>query len=199
MAAREHEMRRRIALEAARLIGEHGIRDFALAKRKAAERLHMRTDAILPKNHEIEEALREHQRLFQAETQPQRLRRLRESACAAMRYFDEFQPRLVGAVLDGTADAHSTVSLHLFSDTPEQVLVFLDERSIDYAEDSRRLRIRREAQAEFPLLRVTRDGIAFDLTLFPLDAIRQAPLDRGGERPMRRARLGQVETLLTPD
>lgn len=196
MAAREHEMRRRIALEAARLIGEHGIRDFALAKRKAAERLHMHTDAVLPKNHEIEEALREYQRLFQAEAQPQRLRRLRESACAAMRYFAEFQPRLVGAVLEGTADAHSAVSLHLFSDAPEQVLLFLDERGIDYAEDSRRLRIRREAQAEFPQLRVTRDGIAFDLTLFPLDAIRQAPLDRSGEKPMRRASLVQVEALL---
>lgn len=36
---RDHELRRRIALETARLISEHAIRDFHLAKRKAAERL----------------------------------------------------------------------------------------------------------------------------------------------------------------
>jgi len=190
------ELRRRIALEAARLISEHGIRDFALAKRKAAERLNAFDEASLPKNSEIEDALREHQRLFQANEHPQHLRALRESAGEAMRFFARFEPRLVGAVLEGTADRHSAVCLHLFSDAAEDVMLLLDEQGIEYAESQRRLRTSRDMQAEFPVLQVTRARTAFDLTVFPRDAIRQAPLDRVGERPMRRASLAQVEALI---
>src|SRR4029077_5157090 len=67
---RDSENRRRIAVEAARLISEHGIRDYHVAKRRAAERLGIAADTALPKNSEIEEALREHQRLFDAKEQP---------------------------------------------------------------------------------------------------------------------------------
>ena len=190
------ELRRRIALEAARLISESGIRDFAMAKRKAAERLGAFDEGSLPKNIEIEEALREHQRLFQADEHPQLVRALREAAREAMQFFARFDPRLVGAVLEGTADRYSAVCLHLFADTPEEVLLALDEQGIDYTESARRLRMSRDTQVEFPVLQVARDGTAFDLTIFPRDAIRQAPLDRVDEKPMRRASLAALDELL---
>lgn len=191
-----NELRRRIALEAARLISESGIRDFAMAKRKAAERLGAFDEGSLPKNIEIEEALREHQRLFQADEHPQLVRALREAAREAMQFFAQFDPRLVGAVLEGTADRYSAVCLHLFADTPEEVLLALDEQGIDYTESARRLRMSRDTQVEFPVLQVARDGTAFDLTIFPRDAIRQAPLDRVDEKPMRRASLAALDELL---
>jgi hypothetical protein len=197
MPARNEQLRRRVALEAARLISEHGIRDYQLAKRKAAERLHALDESSLPKNREIEEALREHQRLFRADDQPPKLRALREAACEAMRYFARFEPRLVGAVLDGTADKHSPVCLHLFCDTPESVLAVLDDDGIAFEEDSRRLRLDSQNLSDFPILKIHQDGVEFDLTLLPSDAIRQAPLDRSGERPLQRAALAAVETLLS--
>jgi len=193
------ELRRRIALEAARLISESGIRDFAMAKRKAAERLGAFDEGSLPKNIEIEEALREHQRLFQADEHPQLVRALREAAREAMHFFARFDPRLVGAVLEGTADRYSAVCLHLFADTPEEVLLALDEQGIDYTESARRLRMSRDTQVEFPVLQVARDGTAFDLTIFPRDAIRQAPLDRVDEKPMRRASLAALDELLASE
>jgi hypothetical protein len=193
------ELRRRIALEAARLISESGIRDFAMAKRKAAERLGAFDEGSLPKNIEIEEALREHQRLFQADEHPQLVRALREAAREAMQFFARFDPRLVGAVLEGTADRYSAVCLHLFADTPEEVLLALDEQGIDYTESARRLRMSRDTQLEFPVLQVARDGTAFDLTIFPRDAIRQAPLDRVDEKPMRRASLAALDELLASE
>ena len=57
---RGDNLRRALAQEAARIMAEHGIRDFLVAKRKAAERFGV-TDggAVLPKNSEIEEALAE--------------------------------------------------------------------------------------------------------------------------------------------
>lgn len=196
MPARHEQLRRRVALEAARLISEHGLRDFHAAKRKAAARLGIRDEAGLPKNSEIEEALREHQRLFHGGDQPRQLRALREAACEAMRYFARFEPRLVGAVLEGTADAHSAVCLHLFCNSAESVLAQLDDDHIAFDEDSRRFRINHDESREFPVLRIERSGVDFDLTLLPQDAIRQAPLDRSGERPMQRAALGAVEALL---
>jgi len=198
--SRAHELRRRIALEAARLMSEHGIRDFHLAKRKAAERLGAADDVALPKNSEVEEALREHQRLFHGDEQPQRLRQLRETAREAMRFFARFEPRLVGAVLDGTADKYSAVTLHLFSDAAEDVAAFLQEQAIPYEEQSRRLRMSADDAREFPVLLFSADDVAIDLTVLPRDAIRQAPMDRIDERPMRRATLATLEQLLNqPD
>ncbi|HTI97058.1 MAG TPA: hypothetical protein VL425_11200 [Rudaea sp.] len=197
MPARNENLRRRVALEAARLISEHGIRDYQLAKRKAAESLHALDESSLPKNSEIEQALREHQRLFHSDDQPTQLRALREAACEAMRYFARFEPRLVGAVLDGTADTHSAVCLHLFCDTPESVLALLNDDGIVFEEDSRRLRLDATRSADFPVLRMNQAGVDFDLTVLPRDAIRQAPLDRSGERPMPRAGLAAVESLLS--
>jgi hypothetical protein len=194
--SRGEQMRRRIAVEAARLISEHGIRDYHLAKRKAAERLGVPVDSALPKNAEIEDALREHQRLFDAQDQPRRLRQLRESARDALQFFSRFEPRLVGAVLDGSADRHSAVCLHLFSDEVETVAGFLDERGIPYEEQSRQLRLTREVQREFPAFVFSAGETPVDVTVMPTELSRQAPLDRSGEKPMRRASLTVLEELL---
>ena len=76
--------RLRVAQEAARLMSEHGIRDFHHAKVKAAERLGILDAQALPRNNEIEDALREHQRIFHAESQPQLLQERREAAVEAI-------------------------------------------------------------------------------------------------------------------
>ena len=120
----------RIAQEAARLMSEHGIRDFHHAKLKAAERLGILDTQALPRNLEIEQALREHQRLFLADSQPQLLRQRREAAIEAMRFLSAFEPRLVGAVLEGSADAHSAVCLHVYSDDPEAVMLYLRDHGV---------------------------------------------------------------------
>jgi hypothetical protein len=193
------DMRRRVAVEAARLMSEHGIRDFHLAKRKAAERLNAGDKAQLPNNAEIEDALREHQRLFQGDEHPRLVRRLREEAREAMKFFAEFEPRLVGAVLEGTADKYSAICLHLFCDAPEQVMILLDENRIDYTEQDRRLRFAHDKAQEYPVLIVPRDNLRIDLTLLPHEAIRQAPLDRVDEKPMRRATIAALEKLLAED
>jgi hypothetical protein len=191
--------RLRIAQEAARLMSEHGIRDFHHAKLKAAERLGIVETQALPRNMEIEQALREHQRLFLADSQPQLLRQRREAAVEAMRFLAPFEPRLVGAVLEGTADAHSAVCLHVFSDDPEAVGLYLREHGVPIEMQVRRLRNSRDDQPEYPVLLFAADDLPFDLTVLPRDALRQAPLDRTDDRPMRRAALALVEMLLGED
>jgi len=113
-----------------------------------------------------------------------------------MRFLHAFEPRLVGAVLEGTADTHSAVCLHVFSDTAETVVLFLEEHGVPLTQQTRRLRISRDEQNEYPVLLFNADGLPFDITVLPKDALRQPPLDRIDEKPMRRASLAMVEELL---
>lgn len=190
------EVRRRIAVEAARLISEGGLRDYGHAKAKAAAQLGIFDEAGLPKNGEIEEALREHQRLFHGGDHLRTLRHLREVAREAMRFFARHEPRLVGAVLEGTADEHSAVCLHLYSDQPQDVLIQLLGSGIPYEEQSRRVRLDRETSRDVPVLLFSAEETAIDLTLLPYNVLRQAPLDRISEKPMHRATLATLEDLL---
>lgn len=191
-------LRRSIAVEAARLISESGLRDFHAAKRKAAQRLGIGDDASLPSNREIDDALREHQALF-VPGHAGLIQRLREDAVEAMRFFARFQPRLVGAVLDGSADAHSAISLHLFADASTDVSVFLMEQGIDFDESSRSLRYSHDDRRDAPVFRFAADGQPMDLTVFSLDDLRQPPLDRISEQPMRRLDRVAVKALLIAD
>lgn len=193
---RAHQLRRRVALEAARLISEHGIRDYQLAKRKAARHVGVDDEGYLPRNREIEEALREHQRLFRAEEQSRALHARRAAAREAMRFLDRFEPRLVGPVLDGTADSHSPVNLHVFDDSAEHVAGYLHDHGIAFETRAHTFRLDRERSAEFPVMLFDADGVAVDVTVFPRDALRQAPLNRIDERPQQRASLAALEILL---
>jgi hypothetical protein len=53
-----------LAQEAARIIVDHGVRDYRVAKQKAAERLGVGSRGSLPGNTEIEAAVAEHLQLF---------------------------------------------------------------------------------------------------------------------------------------
>jgi predicted nucleotidyltransferase len=194
---RADNLRRALAQEAARLMAEHGIRDFLIAKRKAAERLGV-TDgsALLPKNSEIEEALAAHQRLFGGSSHLEALTAQRRAALSAMRYLQEFEPRLVGAVLAGTATEHSDVQLHLFADTVESVTLKLLDEGVPYELTERRVKLNAERIRAFPGVRFEMDEQAIETTVFPTDGIRQAPVSPVDGRPMRRASALEVEALL---
>jgi hypothetical protein len=197
--ARTRERRQRLAHEAARLMAEGGVGDFHQAKLKAASRLGIHDDASLPRNREIEEALRQYQRLFLGDAQAVALRQRREAAVRALEFLAPFQPRLVGPVLEGTADATSPVLLHAYTDDADAVARFLDEHAIPAESRTRRLRLDRERSADLPCWLFSAEELAFDLTVLPLQALRQAPLSVIDERPMPRASLAQLRALLAED
>jgi hypothetical protein len=203
--ARQHaetrirERRHRLAHEAARLMAESGIRDFHQAKLKAAERLGIADDASLPRNREIEDALREYQRLFRGDAHTQGLRQRREAALRALVFFADFDARLVGPVLEGTADSHSPVALHLYTDDPEAVPRFLEDHLIPAELRTRRLRLDRERQEDVPVWLFSAEDLTCDLAVLPRDALRQAPLSGVDEKPMKRASVAQLQELLAAD
>jgi hypothetical protein len=202
MRAKKHvtradNLRRALAQEAARIMAEHGIRDFLIAKRKAAERFGV-TDgtALLPKNSEIESALAEYQRLFGGASHLQSLDAQRRAALSAMRYLREFEPRLVGAVLAGTATQHTEVQLHLFTERAEAVTLKLLDQGIPHEVTERRVKLTPERVRAYPGVRFQVDDQPIEATVFPTDGIRQAPVSPVDGRPMRRASAVEVEALL---
>ncbi|MGY0505079.1 hypothetical protein [Luteimonas sp. e5] len=194
---RTRERRQRLAHEAARLMAESGIRDYHQAKRKAAERLGIFEDASLPRNREIEEALAEYQRLFRPSAgRAEQLARQRQAALEAMEFFAAFQPRLVGDVLDGSADQHSPVQLHLHADDPHQVATFLQQHAIPAQSRMRRVRLDRNRHLDIDVWLFAADDTGFDISVLPTTALRQAPLSALNEKPMPRASAAQLRMLL---
>ena len=189
-------MRSLIAHESAKIIASEGIKDFAKAKRKAAARLGITNHTMLPSNIEIEQALVEYQRLFLAMQQPQHLLALRQTALQTMQFLTPFQPRLVGPVLHGTADHLSVITLHVLADTVEDILFYLIDHSIVFTTTQHRLRLTNDNYHEFPAISFTTNDTDIDLTVFgPKD--RTIPLSPIDGRPMKRANLNQLQTLVT--
>jgi len=188
-------MRARLAQQAARVMIEDGITDFAAAKRKAAEHLGVSHTRNLPRNQEIDDARREYQRLFLGTQQANHQQQLLAAAVQAMNFLEQFQPRLTGQLLDGCAAPHAAVELHLFCDSPEQVGLFLQRHNIPYDQQQARLRFDRDSHQEVPLYTFVAGSSPIELTVFPLQGVRQLPLSRVDGQPMRRARLHQVEQL----
>jgi hypothetical protein len=191
--------RRVLAQEAARIIVDQGVRDYRIAKIKAAERLGMHTRGALPGNSEIEQAVSEHLLLFSGDAHQQLLQTLRQAALAAMSLLEEFVPRLVGPVLVGTADENSAVNLHLFADTPEAVALFLGEQNISCQLYERRLKMRRGRNVRpdsFAGYAFRHAGESVEATVFPFDGIRQAPISPIDGKPMLRVDLKRLKALL---
>ena len=192
-------VRQTVAQEAARLIVEHGIRDFRVAKTKAAERLGISGRGSLPGNTEIELAISDHLSLFGGDSHASHLGQLREAALSAMELLAEFSPRLVGPVLQGTADHNSAVNLHVFADSPEPIALELHARGYDCRPYERRLKISRGKGAKpesFAGYEFRLEHAAVQATVFPVDGIRQAPISPVDGRPMKRADRKAVMALL---
>ncbi len=196
LTVRGEHLRRALAQEAARVMAEHGIHDFLTAKRKAAERFGVTDGGLLPRNTEIEDALAEYQRLFGGNSHVESLEAQRRAALAAMRRLSGFAPRLVGAVLSGTATLHSDVQLHLFAERPEAVTLWLMEQGIRHEVTSRRVKMNAERVLEYPGVRFEVNDVPVEATVFPTDGIRQAPASPVDGRPMRRADASELEALL---
>jgi hypothetical protein len=194
--AREDQLRMAVAQEAARLMAEHGIDDFLLAKRKAAERLMVSDTAALPKNAEIEAALLERQRLFHGTQHHHQLDEMRRAAIQAMRLLRDFKPRLVGSVLSGSATANTEINLHVFADYAEQVAMRLEENGITTQHAEKKFRFEAERYRSFPSFKFVAGLQPMEIVVFPLDGIRQAPNSPVDGKPMTRADLVEVQALL---
>ena len=196
MNVKQIHARQQVAHEAAKLMVDSGLRDYQLAKRKAAVRLGMAESRDLPRNDEIEREREAYQRLFGDEERSRHVISLRKLALEAMRLVERFGPRLVGPVLSGTADRHSEICLHLFSDPPEAVAMFLLDNRIAHDQGEARLRFQADEHQRLPAFRFLAGDAQVEVVVFSARARRRVPLSPVDGRPMRRAKLAEVAALV---
>ncbi len=196
---RIQERRRRLAHELARLMNEGGADDFRQAKLRAARRLGIHDEAAMPRNQDIEAALREYQRLFSGPEQRAALHRLRRAALDAMTFFSGFSPRLAGPVLEGTAGTDAAVELHLHSDAAEDVAHFLQDQRIPAQSRDRRVQFDASRVQSVPGWTFSAGEVPFELLVLPLEALRHPPLSPIDGKPMARASAAQLQRLLRDD
>lgn len=171
------------------------MQDYAFAKQKAARQAGLADSHALPDNREIEAALREYQGLYQSESQPEELRHLREVAVKVMREFAQFNPLLVGAVLNGTANQFSEVTIQLFADDAKSLALFLVNRRYRFEQAEKRVRVG-EDWADVPQFYLEVDGAPVTLSVYALGDEHLAPRGRPEADVPQRARLADVEALL---
>lgn len=183
------QLRTRIASAAARLIAEHGIGDYAQAKRKAAHSLGLPDSTRLPENAEIEDELRIYQRLFQDGEQGQRIAHLRRKAAELMAILGRFNAYLTGPVLDGSAGRYAEIDIQLFTDSAKDVEIFMLNQHLDFAHS-----VPRTDRAEAVLTLNDEDAVV-NLIIYPAHQERVSFKTRDGKiRP--RARLDAVLKLI---
>ncbi len=195
MSTNDLRVRHLITEEAARIILDEGVIDYGLAKRKAAERLGAAQTRNLPRNAEIDDAVRARQRLFDDDSRRTELLRLRTVALDAMNLLEPFEPRLVGPVLEGVVNGRDEVTLHVFADSVEEVIFHLEDRGIRWRGEERRLRTA-QGHTAYPVVVFPGPAAQVEAVVFPVKGIRQAPQSPVDGRPMRRAGIREVRGLL---
>ncbi len=175
-------IRQLIAQQAARMMAEDGISDYAYAKKKAGRQLGVLENSILPSNAEIEEELKLYNMLFLSEEQPENLRDLRSNALFTMQLLARFNPHLTGAVLDGTAGMLAETHIHLFADSVKDVEMFLLNQQIPFEVNEKSYRIMNDGKRDkkgdqrktVPVFTLETDKGLIKLSVFDIDDIRVA-------------------------
>ncbi|BCX89773.1 hypothetical protein MIN45_P2146 [Methylomarinovum tepidoasis] len=163
----------RVAQLSARIIIEEGVNDYAIAKRKAAERLGLDWGQNLPDDDSVTAALQDYHRIFRFRHQPQFIRHLRRIALEVMAFLEDFSPHLTGAVLAGTAGEHQPIQLQLFPETPEAVIWALEENGVPYRQEAD-VPVKLNGQTcQVPVLTLDWHGLAVETRLLPPKALRQ--------------------------
>ena len=113
-----------------------------------------------------------------------------------MQLLSDFEPRLVGQVLSGTATEHNDIQLHLFAERPESITFRLMDLGIEHDVVERRVRYSADRVVAYPGVHFEFEDHVVDATVFPVDGIRQSPVSPVDGKPMRRIDVEELEVLL---
>lgn len=198
------QLRQLIAQQAARMMAEDGISDFAYAKKKAGRQVGTSDNDVLPSNAEIEAELKLYNALYLSDEQPENLRKLRESALFTMQLLAKFNPHLTGAVLDGTAGLGSETHIHLFADSLKDVEMFLLNQDIPFETNEKTYRVMNDGKRDkkgdnrkkIPVFSLEMVTGVIKLSVFEVDEIRIATKRTADGSNAERANIQDVKTLL---
>jgi len=204
--ARENQdhIRQMIAQQAARMMAEDGINDFAYAKKKAGKQLGVSEASVLPTNAEIEEEIRLYHEIYNADEQPLELEKLRKAALITMQLFERFNPHLTGSVLDGTAGKFAQTNIHLFADSAKEVEMFLLNMQIPFESSEKSYRLsdkpskdkKEKVRKTVPVFTLETELGVQKLSVFDVDDLRIATKRTSDGGNAERADVADLQLLL---
>ncbi len=204
--ARENQdqLRQLIAQQAARMMAEDGIHDFAYAKKKAGKQLGVSENSVLPTNAEIEDEIRLYHEIYNADEQPLELAKLRQAALLTMQLFEKFNPHLTGSVLDGSAGKFSQTNIHLFADSAKDVEMFLLNQQIPFESSEKSYRVSDKPSKEkkdkvrktVPVFTLETDLGLQKLSVFAVDDMRVSTKRTGDGSNAERVDIAGVQAIL---
>ena len=198
-------IRQLIAQQAARMMAEDGVHDFAYAKKKAGRQLGVSENSVLPTNAEIEEEIRLYHEIFNADEQPLELAKLRKTALMTMQLFERFNPHLTGSVLDGTAGKFSQTNIHLFADSAKDVEMFLLNQQIPFESSEKSYRVsdkpskdkKEKVRKTVPVFTLETEFGIQKISVFDVDDVRIATKRAGDGSNAERADINELQALLS--
>ena len=198
------QLRQLIAQQAARMMAEDGINDFAYAKKKAGKQLGVTESSVLPTNAEVEEEVRLYHNIYNADEQPIELAKLRKAALMTMQIFERFSPHLTGSVLDGTAGKFSQTNIHLFADSAKDVEMFLLNQQIPFESSEKSFRIsdkpskdKKKVRKTVPVFTLETELGLQKLSVFDVDDMRVAVKRTADGSNADRADISDLQALIS--
>jgi len=167
-------------------------RDYHAAKLKALKHLGLSDTIELPSNAEVEAELKLCQTTFDSNTHEQLIRSRRIKALESMRMFEEYSPRLFGAVFEGTATRYSPLEIQVFPDSPKDVVIKLLDFDVPFDTEDRRIRISKNESQVVPVYCFGVDDVEVELSVLQPNSLRQSPLSSITNSPMKRASIKQL-------
>lgn len=189
--------RSQIAHLAARLMAEDGIEDYALAKRKAARQIGVSGLKQLPDNAEVDSALKSYRALYFQE-HVHELRALRKLALTIMDEFAQFEPHLVGSVLNGNAGKFAAIQLQLFTDNAKEVELHLINSGVEYSGGTSRI-YAEGFPLDVPTLSFVHSDVDIHLKILYLHHLRHALKTSAEGKQIERAPRAAVAALLAEE
>jgi hypothetical protein len=193
----DERIRRQIAFLAAQLMYHRTESEYFTAKRKAAKQLGVEyrfRPADLPSNAEIRDQIQAMARMHEGPKRLDRLRDMRVEALRLMRKLTRFRPRLIGSVWTGHVRNGSDIDIHIFCDSQSIVTDCLDEHSLIYDVQHKRI-VKFGEERLFTHIHID-DRFPYELTLYPEDKAHYVFKSSITGKAIERASIAELEVAL---
>jgi len=182
-----------VARAAARFMVEGLESEYLGAKERAVLMLGLGSQVRLPSNRQIKDciALLTRDQLGDDEV-ARRLKEMRSIACDVMTVLAEFEVYLIGSTLSGKIRDTSDIDFHIYCDQPPYLIELLEEWGYEGVEEEQV----ENRKGSFVHLRWSEMGYPVEITVYPLSEVDQTPYSSVTGKPMKRATLAQVRTLV---
>ena len=155
-----------IANRAAEIIMEEGITDYHFAKKKAARYLGYKSSDLLPSNDEIDYALNEYQKIYQVDIDVSLIEKIKNEALLIMELFKNFNPHLLGQLIDGLIPKYPILQINLYTDNMKEIEYLLLNNNIMFDLKDKNIsekRTKKKSLRNIPIIKI--DGRCFPIEL----------------------------------